>query len=231
MPTQSVHELQISIYFDTALLYPKTMPQFSSFPFVLASASPARRRLLQLVGIDPMVQPSQFDESLVSESHPGILVQTLARRKAAIVADQFRQENPSTLPLILGCDSVLYLDGEIHGKPESPADAVRRWQQMRGQVGELYTGHALIDLRQERSLVHAAITQVHFADVTDGEIQAYVATGEPLNCAGCFALEGRGGLFVEKLEGCHTNVIGLSLPLLRRMLRELGYGVSDFWPR
>lgn len=214
------------------------MPQVSPFnplslnqdgfrqTFVLASASPARRRLLQQVGIDPIVQPSQFDESLVSEGHPGILVQTLARRKAAIVADEFRQEQPSLQPLILGCDSVLYLGGEIHGKPADAEDAIRRWQQMRGQVGELYTGHALIDLHQERSLVHAAITQVHFADVTDAEIRAYVATGEPLNCAGCFALEGQGGLFVEKLEGCHTNVIGLSLPLLRRMLRELGYSIA-----
>ena len=196
-------------------------------PFVLASASPARRRLLQLVGIDPIIHPSHFDESLVEESHPGLLVQTLARRKAAIVAETFRQQREQ--PLILGCDSVLYLNGEIQGKPVDAEDAIRRWHQMRGQVGELYTGHALMDLQQERSLVYSAVTQVYFAEVTDAEIKAYVATGEPLNCAGCFALEGRGGLFVEKLGGCHTNVIGLSLPLLRRMLRELGYEVSAFW--
>lgn len=210
---------------------PQSLPS-PSLTFVLASASPARRRLLQLVGIDPLIQPSHFDESLVTESHPGILVQTLAKRKATIVADQFRQtcrHNPALHPLILGCDSVLYVGGEIQGKPADAAEAIQRWHQMRAQVGELYTGHALMDLHQERSLVQLAVTQVYFADVTDGEIEAYVATGEPLHCAGGFALEGRGGLFIEKLEGCHTNVIGLSLPLLRRMLRELGYSVSDFW--
>ncbi|KKI99277.1 Maf family protein [Prochlorothrix hollandica] len=198
-------------------------------PFVLASASPARRRLLQLAGIDPLVQPSHFDEDQVQTHRPGELVHALAKHKAsAIAADWVNQGK--THGLILGCDSILALNGEIHGKPADEADAIARWQQMRGQRGELYTGHALIDLGQGRSIVHTAITQVHFANVTDGEIRAYVATGEPLNCAGCFALEGRGGLFIDRLEGCHTNVIGLSLPLLRRMLAELGYGVMDFWP-
>ena len=200
--------------------------------FVLASASSARRRLLQLIGIEAIVQPSHFDESLIEETHPGILVQSLARKKATIVADQVRQNTPMNTPtntLVLGCDSVLFLGGEIHGKPKDAADAIQRWRQMRGQKGELYTGHALIDLQHNRVLVHTAITNVFFAEINDREIEAYVATGEPLHCAGCFALEGRGGLFVEKLEGCHTNVIGLSLPLFRRMLRELGYNISDFW--
>jgi septum formation protein len=159
----------------------------------------------------------------VQTANAANLVQTLAQGKAIAVAEQFQSA------LILGCDSVLALNGEIHGKPESEAEAIARWQQMRGRVGELYTGHVLIDQTQQKMLVRYRVTWVHFALVSDRQIQAYVATGEPLHCAGCFALEGRGGLFVEKLDGCHTNVIGLSLPLLRQMLDELGYDIADFW--
>ena len=191
--------------------------------FVLASASPARKRLLQHSGIEPVVCQSDFDESQVQATNPAVLVETLALDKAQTVAGQFRDA------LVLGCDSVLSVKGEIHGKPADPEEAIARWQQMQGAVGELYTGHALIDLSQDKTLVRCGITRVYFADVSDRAISAYVATGEPLKCAGCFALEGRGGLFVEKLEGCHSNVIGLSLPLLRQMLSELGYEVIDFW--
>ncbi len=191
--------------------------------FVLASASPARRRLLQNAGIEPVVCQSDFDESQVQLSDPVDLVQTLALHKARAVASQFSNA------LVLGCDSVLSVRGEIHGKPADPEEAIARWQQMRGTVGDLYTGHALIDLSRDKSIVRCGITRVYFAQVSDRAIAAYVATGEPLNCAGCFALEGRGGLFVEKLEGCHSNVIGLSLPLLRHMLSELGYNATDFW--
>jgi septum formation protein len=191
--------------------------------FVLASASPARKRLLQNAGIEPVVRQSDFDESQVQLSDPVPLVETLALRKAQTVANQLSDA------LVLGCDSVLSVGGEIHGKPANPEEAIARWQQMRGTVGVLYTGHALIDLSQDKTLVRCGITKVYFANVSDHAIAAYVATKEPLNCAGCFALEGRGGLFVEKLEGCHSNVIGLSLPLLRQMLGELGYDVTDFW--
>lgn len=192
-------------------------------PFVLASASPARRRLLQSAGIEPIVCPSDFDESLIQLNEPEALVQALAQRKAETVAAQYESA------LILGCDSLLLVNGEIHGKPANPALAIARWQKMRGNVGDLYTGHALIDLSQHRTLVRCQVTRVYFAQVSDRVIEAYVATGEPLNCAGCFALEGRGGLFVERLEGCHSNVIGLSLPLLRLLLEQLGYDVTDFW--
>ena len=191
--------------------------------FVLASASPARRRLLQTAGIEPVVKVSDFDESQVKINDPGELVQVLALRKAETVAEQF------TEALILGCDSVLAVDSEIYGKPASPEQAITRWQKMRGKTGMLYTGHALIDQPHNKTLVKCGITEVEFANVSDREITAYVATGEPLKCAGCFALEGKGGLFVEKLVGCHSNVIGLSLPLLRNMLIELGYTVTDFW--
>ncbi len=192
--------------------------------FILASASPARRQLLQSIGIDPLVQPSQFDESQVHIQDPSALVQVLAESKTQSIAAQ--QEAPA---LVLGCDSVLAMQGEIYGKPENAQAAIARWQQMRGQTGDLLTGHALIDLYQQRTLVRVQMTQVEFAKVSDRQIAAYVATGEPLHCAGCFALDGRGGLFVEKIIGCHSNVIGLSLPLLRQMLTDLNYDVIDFW--
>jgi septum formation protein len=191
--------------------------------FVLASASPARRRLLQTAGIEPIVRVSDFDESQIKLSDPKQLVNTLAQCKAEAVMAEFESA------LIMGCDSVLFVNGEIYGKPADATEAIARWQKMRGQIGELYTGHALIDLSQNQTLVRCQVTRVYFAQMSDRAIEAYVATGEPLKCAGGFALEGRGGLFVEKLEGCHSNVIGLSLPLLRQMLADLGYDVIDFW--
>lgn len=191
--------------------------------FILASASPARRRLLQTVGIEPIVSPSDFDESQIQETEPGKLVQILAQCKAETVAPQF----PSGL--VMGCDSVLAIDGKIHGKPIDADEAIARWQLMRGQVGDLYTGHVLIDKIQNRTLVKYQVTKVYFANISDRTIQAYVATGEPLKCAGAFALEGFGSLFIEKIACCHSNVIGLSLPLLRQMLEELNYDVTDFW--
>jgi len=191
--------------------------------FILASASSARRYLLQKAGIEPIVCPSHFDEDQIKINNPAEYVRILALGKAEVVAPKFPEG------LVLGCDSILALNSEIHGKPFDAAEAIARWQQMRGRVGELYTGHALIDQVQGKKLVYCQVTQVHFAQVSDRQIEAYVASGEPLNCAGCFALEGRGGLFIEKINGCHTNVIGLSLPLLRQMLAELGYDVIDFW--
>lgn len=199
------------------------MPNAIMPTLILASASPARRRLLQTVGIEPIVCVSDFDESQIQLDDPGQLVQTLAKCKAETVAPQF------TSGLIVGCDSVLFVDGEIHGKPADSNEALARWQKMRGNFGDLYTGHALIDLEKNITLVKCQVTRVYFAQISDRAIQAYVATGEPLKCAGAFALEGFGSLFVEKIEGCHSNVIGLSLPLLRQMLAELGYEVTEFW--
>ncbi|NJK38468.1 MAG: septum formation inhibitor Maf [Oscillatoriales cyanobacterium SM2_3_0] len=201
---------------------------------ILASASPARKRLLMMAGIAPMTCPSHFDESKVEVEDPAELVKALAHCKAEVVAQKLLANaleinvQPDSA-LILGCDSVLEIGGEIHGKPENAAVAFQRWQQMRGCVGQLLTGHSLIDLEVSRTLTRCEVTQVHFARVTDEQIQAYVQTGEPLNCAGCFAIEGRGGLFIEKIVGNHTNVIGLSLPLFREMLQELGYEPTQFW--
>lgn len=191
--------------------------------FVLASASPARRRLLQSVGINPLVCVSNYDESQIQLTEPIALVEKLAMCKAEVVSHQVQDS------LILGCDSVLAIGNEIHGKPPDGATAFSRWQQMRGNHGTLYTGHALIDQRQAKTVVRCGITQVYFGQVSDAQILAYIATGEPLACAGCFALEGYGSALVDKIEGCHSNVIGLSLPILRTMLAELNYDLSDYW--
>ncbi|MEO0409232.1 MAG: Maf family protein, partial [Cyanobacteria bacterium P01_A01_bin.135] len=136
--------------------------------------------------------------------------------------------------IVLGCDSVLVVAGEVCGKPETPEVAIARWQQMRGRQGTLLTGHALLAVAadpsvQPSTLLRHQVTQVSFANVSDPEIEAYVATGEPLQCAGAFALDGRGSLFVEQITGCYSNVIGLSLPLLREMLADLGYDALGFW--
>ena len=206
---------------------------------ILASASPARRQLLQSAGIEPIVCPSDLDESQVQLTNAVALVQTLAQLKAESIAERVRQGSVSSgvnidrpsdeSMLILACDSVLQVGSEIMGKPKNESEAISRWRTMSGQFGDLYTGHALIDTVQNITLVNAQVTRVYFAQVSDAQIESYVATGEPLRCAGCFAIDGKGGLFVEKIEGCHTNVIGLSLPLFRRMLGDLGYDPSEFW--
>ncbi|MGL5081303.1 MAG: nucleoside triphosphate pyrophosphatase [Microcoleaceae cyanobacterium] len=205
----------------------------SSKLLILASASPARKRLLNMAGMNPVICPSDFDESQIQTDHPIDLVQTLARCKAETVAERLVSHlidgiQPESA-LILGCDSVLVIDGEVHGKPADKLEALTRWQKMRGQIGQLFTGHTLIDIEQSKTLTCCQITKVYFANLSDQQIAAYVETGEPLNCAGGFAIEGKGGLFVEKIEGCHTNVIGLSLPLLREMLQTLNYESTHFW--
>ena len=205
--------------------------------FVLASASPARRKLLDSAGISHIAMASDFDEDSV-KAEPMLFVQILAKAKAETILAKIDSPDGSThLPgladnfFVLGCDSVLVLDGEIHGKPRDRSEAVGRWRQMRGRSGELLTGHALIrnDRGQRRTLVKVQRTVVRFAQLEDSEIEAYVDAGEAMKCAGAFALEGRGGLFVEGIEGCHSNVIGLSLPLLRKMMLELGAAPHEFW--
>jgi septum formation protein len=181
---------------------------------LLASASPARRRLLEQAAIPHRVQVSGVDEEAISHPDPVQLVQLLARAKAGAVLESGLDREVSA---VLGCDSVLAFDGEVFGKPADPQEAISRWRRMRGAWGELHTGHALLDpAGAER--VAAVTTRVLFADLSDAEIEAYVAMGEPLQCAGGFALEGRGGCLVERLDGCYSNVIGLSLPLLRQWL-------------
>ncbi|MEJ3742051.1 nucleoside triphosphate pyrophosphatase [Actinomycetes bacterium KLBMP 9797] len=187
---------------------------------VLASASPARRRLLQAAGIEPEVVVSGVDESAVEAATAEELCLTLATLKAEAI--------PARDALVLGCDSVLAFQGEVLGKPADADEATKRWLRMRGNHGVLHTGHCLIDPDGRRARAVAS-TVVHFAEVSDAEIAAYVATGEPLHVAGAFTIDGIGGAFVERLEGDHGNVVGLSLPLFRKLLADLGRNITDLW--
>ncbi len=191
---------------------------------VLASASPARLKTLQNAGLSPEVVVSGVDESTVPVTAPADYTLKLAQLKAvAVAANQKRA-------IVIGCDSVLALDGQILGKPASDDEAVDRWKQMRGRAGVLHTGHCVIDTHREVWLARSAATQVRFAHVSDEEIEAYVATGEPSAVAGAFTLDGLGGAFVSGVTGDPHNVVGISLPLLRLMLEELGFVWTEFWP-
>jgi len=193
---------------------------------VLASQSPARLTTLRSAGVEPVVIVSGVDESRLDGLPPHELALGLAELKCAAVAG--RDDLPPRA-LVLGCDSVLELDGKPLGKPGSPEEAEARWQAMRGRSGILVTGHALTDTATRTTVSRTAVTTVHFADVTDEEIAAYVGTGEPLHVAGAFTIDGLGGPFVTGIEGDHHNVVGLSLPLLRLMLAELGHTWTALW--
>jgi septum formation protein len=195
---------------------------------VLASASPARLATLRSAGVDPVVIVSGVDESQLVGLPPAELALQLAELKCAAVAE--RGDLPAAA-LVLGCDSVLELDGRAHGKPADAADAVRRWRAMRGRSGVLHTGHCVRDTASGRVAAATASTTVHFADVSDEEVAAYVATGEPLHVAGAFTVDGLGGAFVTGIEGDHHNVVGVSLPLVRELLAELGAAWTDLWSR
>ncbi|SBV28051.1 septum formation protein [Micromonospora krabiensis] len=197
---------------------------------MLASASPARRKILQAAGIDPDVLVSGVDESLVRTDSAEELCLELARLKAQAVLTRLRPAADERT-LVIGCDSVLEFDGEIFGKPADSVDATRRWQRMRGRSGVLHSGHCLVDATAGRRAEAVASTTVHFADVSDREIDTYVATGEPLAVAGAFTIDGLGGPFVERIEGDPSTVIGLSLPLLRRLLAELDLTITDLWTK
>lgn len=198
----------------------------TSTTLVLASASPARLQTLRNAGIEPVVIVSGVDESQLDGLPPAELALQLADLKCATVASRAEVE---TGALVLGCDSVLDLDGVALGKPADAAEAVRRWRQMRGRSGVLRTGHCLRDTATGRVAAATAATTVHFADVTDDEISAYVATGEPLHVAGAFTVDGLGGAFVTGIEGDHHNVVGVSLPLLRELVAELGHAWPSLW--
>jgi septum formation protein len=193
---------------------------------VLASASPARLATLRAAGIEPSVVVSGVDEEQVTGLAPAPLAQRLAELKCAAVAEQ-----QSDGVLVLGCDSVLELGGAPLGKPGDAEEAAARWRAMRGRSGTLHTGHCLRDTASRREATGTGSTVVHFADVTDAEIAAYVDSGEPLQVAGAFTIDGLGGAFVTGIEGDHHNVVGLSLPLLRDLVADLGHSWTELWAK
>ncbi len=212
-------------------------PDPRAVTLVLASQSPARLKTLRSAGVEPQVQVSDVDEEAVEAAARETYGELDADQVALLLARAKAEDVAATLDdgLVLGCDSVLELDGELHGKPRDAAEATARWQRMRGGSGVLHTGHWLIDLRDTEdggsgaTLGAVASTTVHFADVSDEEIDAYVATGEPLSVAGAFTTDGLGGAFVRGIEGDHHTVVGVSLPVLRDLLAECGVRWTDLW--
>ncbi len=204
---------------------------------VLASTSPARLRLLRDGGIEPITISPEVDEELLTQQglESGEITNTqdvvllLARAKAEAVVNHPDAQGA----LIIGCDSSLDLDGESLGKPHEAEVAIERWKAMRGRSGRLYTGHWLIDNREKSPNPEAAgkatNTTVHFADLSDSEVLAYVGTGEPLKVAGAFTIDGLGGAFIRAIEGDSHTVVGLSLPTLRELCIKLGVDYPSLW--
>jgi septum formation protein len=202
---------------------------------VLASASTGRRKVLRQAGVDPLVIVSGVDEDAVIAAHPGAPPAEVVRALATAKADDVARKLPADIGadcVVIGCDSMLYQRGELRGKPGSVAAARRQWESMAGRSGDLYTGHCLIRLR-DGDVVHqeseTGSTTVHFGEPTVDDLEAYLASGEPLGVAGAFTLDGLGGWFVDRIEGDPANVIGLSLPLIRRLAARCGLSVADIW--
>jgi septum formation protein len=190
---------------------------------VLASASPARLRLLRDAGIDAEVVVSGFDEASVTADDPRALVELLAVHKAqAVAADR-------TDDLVLGCDSLLVFEGEVYGKAGRCEEVVARWRRWRGQAGTLLTGHCVVDTRSAELVSAVGTTTVRFGNPDDKELAAYARTDEALRVAGPFTIDGQAAPFIEGIDGDAGNVIGLSLPLLRDLLAKLGVEVTDLW--
>ena len=193
---------------------------------ILASASPARLRVLQWAGLAPEVRVSGVDEDGVDHLPVPERVVVLARRKAVAVAA--RLDRPET-SLVIGCDSLLEFDGRAEGKPGSAAGATALWRRMRTRTGLLHTGHCVIDTGTGAEAWASDAALIRFGDPSDAEIEAYVATGEPLQVAGAFTLEGFGAAWIESIDGNYGGVTGLSIPVLRRLLGQLGVALIDLW--
>lgn len=219
--------------------------------FALASASPSRLRILDQAGVDPLVRHPRVDEDALlaglPEGTPHVrVVEELARAKAADIleregaslADEARAAGADTLALV-GCDSMLLVDGQLEGKPHTYERAMERWTRLRGRHGVLLTGHALavadVSGGGAPAVVHRGAdtsdTTVHFGAPSDADLDVYLRTGEPLECAGAFTIESLGGWFIDRIDGDPSSVIGLSLPLLRRLLSDAGLHAHDVWRR
>lgn len=205
------------------------------YRLILCSASPARLSTLRSAGLSPDVVVSGVDESSVRADHPADLARTLAAAKAQAVHAELPTSGPDEARILIGCDSVLELDHQAYGKPQDPEVARQRWRLMRGRSGVLHSGHHVVVCGARCPgdcvrMTEVASTTVRFATLTDAEIDAYVATGEPLAVAGAFTIDGLGGPFVEGIDGDPHNVVGISLPLVRRMLASVGIAWPDLWP-
>lgn len=226
---------------------------------LLASASPARKATLIAAGITPTIAVADLDEDALLAANPGRdaagQVELLATAKARAIADELRRhaelggQEPSGLEpgaheaggrepgalgeptptVVVGCDSMLEMNGQIVGKPHTAEVARERLRTMSGNPGDLHTGHCVIDLESGELAVGTSTTTVYIAELTDADIEAYIATGEPLKVAGSFTIDGYGGPFVDKIEGDHHGVVGISLPLLRHLLADLGHSITEFW--
>jgi septum formation protein len=192
-------------------------------PLILASASPARLRVLRGAGLRPEVEVSGVDEAEIGTETTAQTCLRLATAKAEAVATG-RQRG-----IVIGCDSILDLNGERLGKPGSVEAARQRWRRMAGQSGALLTGHCLIDAGARTRAADVAATEVRFGTPTTAELESYLTTDEPLQVAGAFTIDGLAGPFIDGVVGDPHNVLGLSLPLLRRLLADLGYRITDFW--
>lgn len=194
--------------------------------FILASKSSGRLRLLRQAGLDPEVLVSGFDENQVQEEDPARLASLLAEAKGTTVLHRVEGD-----AIVVACDSVLEFEGRPHGKPGTPQRAAEQWRRMRGRQGVLHTGHFVWVRRgtEESVVLRVASTVVKFADLTDGEIDAYTLSGEPLWVAGAFTIDGLGGAFLTGVEGDPHNVVGISLPLVRQILLDLGIEWHTLW--
>jgi len=199
--------------------------------FVLASASPARLGVLRNAGISPLVRVSGVDEDalaaeLGSAADSELVVTTLARAKALAVAGEFDDA------VVVGCDSMLAIAGELQGKPHTVDVARRRWETMAGRRGELLTGHAVVRVHggsMVAAVTACSTTTVHFGEPGRADLEAYLASGGPFEVAGAFTLDGLGGWFVDRIEGDPSSVIGIGLPLVRRLLAEVGVTMAELW--
>jgi septum formation protein len=185
---------------------------------------------LRAAGLEPTVLVSGVDESIVEWGDARTICAALARLKAQAVAQRVRDmPRAGRRRLVLGCDSVLEFAGGVHGKPTDDEQALASWRQMRGRTGILHTGHFLTDADSGEHAEAVGSTAVTFAEVTDEEIEAYIGTGEPGQVAGAFTIDGLGGWFVDRIDGDASNVVGVSLPLLRGLLGDLGVGIPELW--
>ena len=201
-----------------------------SFPVILASASPARLMLLRSQNIQPIVIASEINEKEIEEQYKDSSTKIVVKELSIAKANYVLTNNVSlNSGILIAADSMLEFESQSLGKPLNAENAIARWQKMRGKSGILHTGHTVIRLDNKQTITRVVSTKVEFANVDDKEIIDYVATKEPLNVAGAFTIDSLGAAFVKEVQGDHSNVIGLSLPALREIVRELGLSWTSLW--